>query len=77
MAIDSKYGKVSIKGVPADEPVFILRAQDILTPDMTLRYAEGCRAAGSPEAHVEAVLGARQAVIQWQEDNPDAVGVAD
>lgn len=77
MAIDSKYGEIEITGIPADEPVFILRAQDILTPDMVLRYGEGCRAAGSPDTHVDAVLNARQALMQWQEDNPDAVKVAD
>jgi hypothetical protein len=30
MAISSKYGKVNIPGIGADEPVFILRAQDRL-----------------------------------------------
>lgn len=26
--VDSKYGPLSIKGVPSNEPVFVLRAQD-------------------------------------------------
>ena len=30
MAISDKYGKVNIPGIGADEPVFILRAQDRL-----------------------------------------------
>lgn len=30
MAISGKYGKIDIQGISADEPVFILRAQDRL-----------------------------------------------
>ena len=30
MAISEKYGKFEISGIPDDEPVFILRAQDRL-----------------------------------------------
>jgi len=29
MAIDTKYGQVNVKGVPDNEPIFILRGQDI------------------------------------------------
>ena len=29
MARDTKYGDVDIKGVPENEPIFILRAQDV------------------------------------------------
>lgn len=28
MALDSKYGQVTVPGIPDDEPIFILRAQD-------------------------------------------------
>jgi|UniRef100_A0A832A6C9 hypothetical protein len=30
MAVSGKYGTVDIPGIGADEPVFILRAQDLL-----------------------------------------------
>lgn len=30
MAVSDKYGKIDIRGIGADEPVFILRAQDRL-----------------------------------------------
>jgi hypothetical protein len=30
MAISGKYGKIDIPGIRDDEPVFILRAQDVL-----------------------------------------------
>jgi hypothetical protein len=28
MAIDNKYGRLDIPGIPENEPVFVLRAQD-------------------------------------------------
>lgn len=37
MATDAKYGKVSITNIPANEPVFILRAQDELA-ELAIRY---------------------------------------
>lgn len=36
MAIEKKYGKLDIPGIPDDEPVFVLRAQDAYALD-TLR----------------------------------------
>lgn len=38
MARDNKYGQVDIPGVPDDEPVFILRAQDDLALHTITRY---------------------------------------
>ncbi len=38
MAISGKYGKVDIPGIGADEPVFILRAQDKLAEAMIEIY---------------------------------------
>jgi len=48
MAISGKYGKVDIPGVGADEPVFILRAQDMLSQGMVEIYrvlveSHGCK----------------------------------
>jgi len=39
MAVDRKYGKVLVekKNIPEDEPVFVIRAQDILS-GLILRY---------------------------------------
>lgn len=38
MAISGKYGKLDIPGIGADEPVFILRAQDLLAGPMVEIY---------------------------------------
>lgn len=39
MAIDSKYGKISIPGIPDNEPVFVLRAKDSLAARGVEAYA--------------------------------------
>jgi hypothetical protein len=38
MAISGKYGKLDIPRIGADEPVFILRAQDVLAGPMVEIY---------------------------------------
>ena len=38
MAIDDKYGTIEIPGIPADEPVFVLRSQDALALPTILHY---------------------------------------
>ncbi len=40
MAKDVKYGDINIPGIPADEPVFVFRAQDILAGAPLLVYRE-------------------------------------
>lgn len=38
MAKDNKYGNVQIEGIPDDEPVFVLRAQDKFALPTLFRY---------------------------------------
>ena len=38
MAISIKYGKINITGIREDEPIFILRAQDILAESTIKSY---------------------------------------
>lgn len=69
MAIDKKYGKVKIEGIPADEPVFILRAQDKLAFPIISRYANMADIAGCKPEFISAV---RQVTIEfgeWAETN--------
>jgi hypothetical protein len=54
MALSGKYGKVDIPKVGADEPVFILRAQDKLAEPVIEMYrllaaSHGCELAGDKE----------------------------
>ncbi len=46
MARDNKYGQIEIKGLPADEPVFVLRAQDALALPAILQYLHNVQSLG-------------------------------
>lgn len=59
MAQSGKYGKLDIPGIAADEPVFILRAQDILAAPVIGMYqllaeSHGCPLAGELDRTIEA-----------------------
>lgn len=75
MAIDRKYGRVTLERstIDDDEPVVVFRAQDALLPDLLHIYVEMCRNAGSPERHLEGVAIARHDVVEWQETHPTKV----
>lgn len=75
MANAGKYGTVEIEGVPEDEPVFILRAQDVATPTAVRNYAEGLRRNFGPdaEAFVETVFNAADEIEGWQRANIDKI----
>jgi len=68
MAIDRKYGRVAIERgtIGLDEPVFVIRAQDRLAPELIEHYADLCRRAGSPDHHVAGVHAAAQEIREWQ-----------
>ena len=51
MAVSGKYGKVSIPKVGADEPVFILRAQDKLAETAIEMYRALAASHGRPLAN--------------------------
>jgi len=38
MAYDTKYGDVKVEGIPKNEPIFILRAQDVFSVHMLKVY---------------------------------------
>jgi len=51
MAVSGKYGQVNIPKVGWGEPVFILRAQDVLAVAALDMYRVLARSHGSPLAH--------------------------
>lgn len=75
MAIDGKYGKVTLeKGtVGEDEPVVVFRAQDALLPEVLNAYQRLAIKAGSPRRHVAAIEDDKERVEAWQKDNPTQV----
>lgn len=71
MAVDRKYGRVSLERgtVGEDEPVVVFRAQDQLLPELLGAYAQMCIAHGSPAEHIQGLeLTARQ-VLDWQREH--------
>jgi hypothetical protein len=72
MAIDNKYGRVTLeKGtIGEDEPVVVFRAQDKLLPKLLKVYRYFCELAGSPQRHLTAIDEAAWRVKYWQTDHP-------
>lgn len=52
--------------IPADEPVFLLRARDVAAPFTVLFWAELVRKAGASADLVEAAAGQAMRMMQWQ-----------
>jgi hypothetical protein len=79
MAIDLKYGKVTMeKGdVGEDEPVIVFRSQDILLPKLLAYYLLLCLKAGSPRHHLNAIMNAREAIMNWQKNHHTQVPRSD
>jgi hypothetical protein len=60
-----------------DEPIFILRAQDILAPRVVVRWAHLADQAGSPRAKVHGALELAKQMADWQATNKHRVKVPD
>ncbi len=52
--------------IPEDEPVFLLRGQDILAPALLLRWAAELRLAGGDPKMATIVEEHAQCMIEWQ-----------
>lgn len=55
--------------IPEDEPVFLLRGQDIFTPGLMLDWAKQHRLAGGDPELSRLVEDGAQEVIAWQKNN--------
>jgi hypothetical protein len=66
MANALKYGQVDIPGVPNDEPVFVLRAQDVLALPTIAEYRRMAMGAGCERTHLAAIDDVHDAVRGWQ-----------
>jgi len=63
MAVSGKYGRISIPKVGADEPVFILRAQDKLAVSALEMYLALASSHDRPVAH--SLLKEIEAFKEW------------
>jgi hypothetical protein len=72
-----KYGTIITErgNIPPDEPVFLLRAQDVTSPKALRLYRELCEKAGSPQEHLDQIDDTGGAFLQWHADHPDTVKV--
>lgn len=89
MAYDDKYGVITAErgnivhgrsGVPlneSDEPVFIIRAQDVIGPAAVLEYAKLAELIGATHEHVDAVREVVKNMQYWRRMNPNLVKVPD
>ena len=71
MAIDAKYGRVTLEhgSIGEDEPVIVFRAKDALLPKLFAYYHLFCLKAGSPKRHLDLILESRERVMDWQGKN--------
>jgi hypothetical protein len=73
MAIDLKYGEVDIVDVPKDEPVFILRAKDILSVPAIARYQTLATEAECGEGFFRGLNEVIASFAEWQTNNAELV----
>lgn len=73
MALEGKYGNVSVElgSIPDDEPVFLLRAQDMLAVPAIREYLDLCTRAGCVEEHLDGIGVAIGRFARWQVVHPD------
>lgn len=71
MAIDNKYGRVTLErgDIGEDEPVVVFRAKDRLLPKVLAYYLLFCTKAGSPRYHLNLILDTKDKIEDWQEEN--------
>lgn len=77
MAIDNKYGKIDIPGIPDDEPVFVIVAQDKLAPEAIKGYSSIAYSYGAPKEFVSRVVSVADQFSAWQQDNLELVDLPD
>lgn len=77
MAKDSKYGTVTVDGIPEDEPIVIFRGQDSTLPRLLTYYRMLCQGLGCPDGHVRSISRLLADVKDWQDVNPEKVKLPD
>jgi hypothetical protein len=77
MPHDTKYGPVTIPGVPDDEPIFILRAQDAASVGTLQHYAQLCSEWGSPPTHIDNAHRVTERFDEWQQAHGPQVKAPD
>lgn len=70
MAQAGKYGYIApedgFHGIHPEEPVFVLRAQDVLSTYTLTKYIRLANAAGLDPAFINQIIEARREFLAWQ-----------
>lgn len=69
MAVEEKYGNVEIPGVPADEPVFVLRAQDRLAFSTLIHYSLIAEQHGCEYKFIQSITDLTEKFAEWQDNH--------
>ncbi len=71
MAIDNKYGRVTLEhgDIGDDEVVIVFRARDAMLPKLLGYYHMLCLKAGSPRHHLGLIIDTHEKVLDWQAKN--------
>jgi hypothetical protein len=64
-------------GIPADEPIFVIRGQDKSALGMLARYRNRVEELGAGTPFLEGIEVVAEQFAQWQTDNADKVKVPD
>ena len=76
-AILENLGKESQLAFPADEPLFLLRGQDLLAAEAVHHYANSSAANGVDPQQQHSVRVAAQTFVDFKVQNPDRIKLPD
>ena len=66
MPLDTKLTSTCLAKAAEDEPIFVLRGRDRLTPYIVRQWAEGARLAGTPMEKVKDAQQLADDIERWQ-----------
>ena len=73
MAIDNKYGRVTLEhsDIGEDEPVVVFRARDMHLPKLLMYYHLFClKTSRTPRLHLDLILDSLEKIQAWQDEHP-------
>jgi ribosomal protein L7Ae-like RNA K-turn-binding protein len=63
--VNTKDANKCLQKVATDEPIFVLRAQDILAPEVVRAWARQAKEHGTPAVKVHEALALADAMERW------------
>lgn len=69
--------KTTSERIPDDEPVFLVRAKDIVSFDLLLAYLVMCQEEGCSQSHLRGIVSAIHKFNEWQSVHRDSMRTPD